>query len=190
MTTDLDLEVEYRGIPGPADWSFCSLGFTSEIQYGSSDLGLEIVDSSVSSGTITVRAYSNANVAWKNTFSATLKMYDSRADWAAPSTSEKLLKVKFQAACTENDLSGVEVTSIAEGVALTDQTYYSNSEGIARYGYLLDNLPRCLGWVIHDIYSTDTSYMQFTIANVNGNSVSSSTDKEAFDTCVAEAEAA
>lgn len=158
--------------------------------YGSTDLGLEIVESAVNSGTITVRAYSNANVAWKNTHSATLKMYDSRAEWAAPSTSSKLLKVKFHAACTENDLSGVQVTSIAEGVALLDQTYYSNSEGTTRFGYLLDSLPRCLGWVINDIYDTDTSYMKFTIANVNGNSVTSSTDKEAFDTCVADAEAA
>jgi hypothetical protein len=88
VETDLDLEVEYRGIPGPADWSFCSIGFTSEIKYGSSDLSLMVVEDNVPSGTVTVRAVSNASgFSYKSTYSATLKMYDSRADWAAVETS-------------------------------------------------------------------------------------------------------
>lgn len=82
------------------------------------------------------------------------------------------------------------MNSLVDGVALLDQIYYANSEGKARYGYTLDSLPTCQGWFIHDIFSTDTSYMQFKITNVNGNSKSSTTDKEEFDTCVKDAETA
>ena len=58
-----------------------------------------------------------------------------------------------------NDLNGVKIVSIVPNTPLISQTYFSNSEGVARYGYLYEDTPKCSGWQFNTFTNTDTSYV-------------------------------